>query len=98
VFSGAESVYTIPFTALDETVQAGEELEASARLVLNLGPGSYQLQLAVRGAEDDHLAARYRSAPFLVSAREDLAGWGVAHLAGEADLRRPAPTRRATRR
>jgi ABC-2 type transport system ATP-binding protein len=93
VFSGAEPVYTVPFTPLEETVPAGDELEATARLVLNLGPGSYQLQIAVRGAEDDHLAARLRSAPFLVRARDDLQGWGVAHLDGEAVLTRAARAR-----
>ena len=97
VLSGSQLVYTTPVPGPEGTVAAGTELGGDVGLRLNLGPGAYQLQITVRGDTEDVLAARHRSAPFLVAPGKDVTGWGYADLAARPRLRRATPARRGAR-
>jgi ABC-type polysaccharide/polyol phosphate transport system ATPase subunit len=86
VASGVTNLYVLRLPGREGTVRAGEVLEGSVRLHLNLGPGTYQAQVAVRGAGEDYLAARLRTTPFYVTAPPGSTGWGPAHLDGRGSL------------
>ncbi len=88
VLSGSQTVYTTAVAAMDETVAEGTELGSQVGLSLHLGPGTYQLQIVVRGDQEDVLAGRHRSAPFFVVTREGVTGWGLADLAARPTLTR----------
>ncbi|MEX2459108.1 MAG: ATP-binding cassette domain-containing protein [Actinomycetota bacterium] len=95
VVSGLRVMYVLPFPKLEETMRAGELAEGVVDLDLHLGPGTYQLLIEVRGRDEDFVAARHRSAPFYVSAREDRKGYGAAHLNGRATFERSVEVRGA---